>query len=118
MRKMIIPALAILLIMPNAIYAVKPTDKSTDETATLMVEKLNNDTELNANQKKILKEKILQYLSKLQEAESDVNKNTVTLLREKAFGEYNAVLDSILNKDQKAICESKANQRKEATYKK
>jgi hypothetical protein len=110
----LIAAVITFLCISSYTVAQKPNVGNLDEMTTTMVDKLNTDVTLTNEQRKVVQKKAKEFISRLQDANAITDKKEMFAARQKAFEQYNATLDSIFTKEQKAQREIKIKERKES----
>ncbi len=95
----------------NFVSGVNPVKGKNDNLSDLVIDKLNKDVQLTDSQKIILKEKFKAFVVKMEDADKKTNEKDKFETKRLASDEYEAILDSILNTQQKEQLSVKVTQR-------
>jgi len=112
MKKLkLIMAVVAAFVCLDLVFAVNPAKGKNDDLASLVIEKLNKDVQLTDSQKIILKEKFNAFAIKMEDSDKKTKEKDKFDTKKLASDEYEAVLDSILNTQQKEQLSVKITQR-------
>jgi predicted ATP-dependent Lon-type protease len=97
----LITAVVAAFVCLNFVFAGKPLKGTTENLATILVDKLGKDVQLTDSQKVAIKEYTKKFITNMESADSIPTNEAKFKSKEQISQNYEAVIDSLLTTDQK-----------------
>ncbi len=110
-RLKLITAVVAAFVCLNFVFAVNPKKETTENLATMLVDKLGIDVQLTDSQKIVIKECTKRYIINMESADSISSSESKFKSKEKISQDYVASIDSLLTTNQKSKLKTKNSER-------